>query len=193
MYEILRRILDVTAEELNQIDFSFYKEHTAKLSNYPGYLYMPAGREHYRLLAYISSLFNNNLLIDVGTFQGFSALAMGYNKSNRVLSYDIARTKEVDLIIENKALAQNIEFRMNGISEDAGILRSPFIILDVDHGGRFEVAFINMLIGNKWHGLMLMDDIRIVPILTAIWNRMPLEKYDLTDKGHWSGTGLVVF
>jgi len=63
------------------------------------YFYLKSGIEHYRLLANISTYFNNKTLLDIGTFKGGSALALSYNKSNNVISssLEIAMKGKLDL------------------------------------------------------------------------------------------------
>jgi predicted O-methyltransferase YrrM len=51
--------------------------------------YSHPGKEHYKLLSYFSTLFNNSNIIDIGTHLGHSALALSYNKSNTIYSFDI--------------------------------------------------------------------------------------------------------
>ena len=40
------------------------------------------GKEHYRMLAYLSTLFNHQHLIDIGTHTGLSAFVLAYNPTN---------------------------------------------------------------------------------------------------------------
>ena len=46
-----------------------------------------------------------------------------------------------------------------------------------------------------WSGLVLMDDIHYdyFPELKKMWESLDYEKYNLTEIGHWSGTGLINF
>ena len=44
----------------------------------------PIGKEHYKLLAYLSTLFNDTYFIDIGTNYGNSALALSYNNTNKI-------------------------------------------------------------------------------------------------------------
>jgi tRNA1(Val) A37 N6-methylase TrmN6 len=47
------------------------------------------GENHYHLLANISNQINNSTIIDLGTYRGSSALALSYNKTNKVHTFDI--------------------------------------------------------------------------------------------------------
>jgi predicted O-methyltransferase YrrM len=189
---MLNDILNVTNQELDSIDLSIYKDYAKKVLNYNEWFFEKSGKEHYRLLAYISSLYNNTNIIDIGTYKGFSALALSKNKNNKIHSYDISSEIEIEYLKNHTDLCNNIEFKIENIlSEEKLILSSPFIMLDTAHDGVFENIFINFLIEINWNGLLLLDDIHEYPALTEMWNKVQFEKYDLTNKGHWSGTGLI--
>ena len=109
---MIDKILQITKRELNNnIDYSKYIEVIKKVPNYQGFFFEDAGKEHYRLLSYISSLYEDSILIDIGTYQGFSALALGYNQSNKVLSYDIVENESVNILKQNK-ICDNITFKI---------------------------------------------------------------------------------
>jgi len=191
---MIDKILQITKQELNRIDYSNYIKTIMSIPNYQGYFFLEAGKEHYRLISYISTLYNNRTLIDIGTYQGFSALALGYNGQNVVKSYDIKKEKEVDLISKDISLTNNISFYIENILDDLNtLLSSPFIVLDTAHDGIFEEKVIKCLIDNNWNGILLMDDINEYPALSYIWKNLKKEKHELTYKGHWSGTGIAIF
>jgi hypothetical protein len=194
MREILNKILEVSNQELNSINYytNGFEGIISIGDNFKGYFIDVAGREHYRLLSYISSLFNGEEIFDVGTYKGLSALALAYNPCNKIISYDIAYDNDVSHV-KNSNPGKNIEFNIGNALNDKRILNSRFIMLDTAHDGVYEVEFIDFLIRNKWKGLLFMDDIKDYPALQEIWQNLPNEKYDLIEKGHYSGTGLVVF
>lgn len=191
---MIDKILQITKRELNNnIDYSKYIEVIKKVPNYQGFFFEDAGKEHYRLLSYISSLYEDSILIDIGTYQGFSALALGYNQSNKVLSYDIVENESVNILKQNK-ICDNITFKIENILNNFNIVHSsPLIMLDTAHDGSFENIFISRLIEEKWNGILLMDDILEYPSLFELWKSVKLEKYELTYKAHWSGTGAILF
>lgn len=193
MINELNNILQVSNEYLDNIDFKLYVNHALNVAK-EGYFLQSSGREHYRLLAYISSLYDKETLLDIGTYRGFSALGLAHNKKNRVMSFDILKQPEAQALESNKVLSSNIEFKIdNVLNYKDTVMRCPFILLDTAHDGIFEKEFLEFLDVNNWHGLLLMDDINEYPALTKIWANLDKKKYDLTHKGHWSGTGLVVF
>ena len=54
------------------------------------YFDLEAGKEHYRLLAWLSlQLEKNEIVYDIGTYLGFSAIALSYNRTCKVKTYDI--------------------------------------------------------------------------------------------------------
>ena len=55
-------------------------------------------RRHYSvLLSHLSTYFNDSVIVDMGTRDGDSAVALSYNKLNRIYTYDIDHsTKAVE-------------------------------------------------------------------------------------------------
>lgn len=185
MNEQLQHILNVTNQELDQLDTSNVNQHDMHFD--VSCYHTNSGREHYRLLIYTSTLFNNATLFDVGTNACRSALALSYNKLNKIKSYDIIQ------IMPNNPTVENIEFILGDSTKDIDITTTPFIFLDVDHDGTYENVFYNFLKESKWQGLLMLDDIHLNDEMRSFWENITEEKYDITSKGHWSGTGLVVF
>ena len=153
-----------------------------------GFFVLHPGQEHYPLLAHISTLYNNALLYDIGTYRGCSALALAYNKSNTIKSFDIVDCVQI------RNTPSNIEWIVGNFMEQPTeeIHSSPFIMLDIDHTGVTEQKILDFLIDNNWHGKLLLDDINLNQAMKNFWNNITLEKYDLTHIGHFSGTGLVI-
>ena len=67
--------------------------------------YEKPGKQHYRLLSYFSSIFNDSNILDIGTHRGSSALALTYNKSNTIHSFDI-----VDNVYPHIKTVESIKF-----------------------------------------------------------------------------------
>jgi hypothetical protein len=165
--------------------------------NNGGYgFYEKSGVEHYKMLAYLSTLMDNETILDIGTYQGGSALALSYNKNNKIVSIDIKHQVETNIDLDN------IEFLEGDIlrSEDGKELieSSNFILYDTVHDGDTELEFHNHLVNSNWEGLCLWDDIKyrwtgaIREGMQSFWNSIDDDKkIDLTKYGHWTGTGLV--
>ena len=193
MTNLADNILTVSNSVLDSLDMTHYPSkyqhnHSEEYAQYYSWL---SGREHYRLLTYIASELSNHVLIDIGTFNGWSSLALGTNKTNRVVSVDVAQQGCVLSIKE-----PNISYVIGNILEkenDALLLSSPFILLDTNHDGEFEQQCIDKLVNIKYKGILMMDDIYLTEGMRLLWNSISLPKHDITHIGHSSGTGIVLF
>jgi hypothetical protein len=150
-----------------------------------------AGQEHYRLLSYISMLYNTSLFADIGTRFGSSAIALSYNPNNIVHTFDII---DCDYL-EN--LKPNIVFSKHNIWNDLStLIKYSVIMLDIDpHDGSLEKIMIEFLRDNAYQGIVLLDDIGpLWPQLNEMWNSLTgVSKYDITHLGHFPGTGIINF
>jgi len=183
---MLNKILSVTKEELNSIDLGAYKD-MSKNGSPKNWFFMEAGREHYRLLAYISGLFNGETLLDIGTYQGSSSIALSFNDKNKVASFDVVAQPEI-----KKISVANIEYYIGNVLDHPDlILFSPFILLDTYHDGVFEKEFMDKLIEIDYHGIVMFDDIYLNDEMKKFWEGITQEKHDLTPVGHFTGTGIV--
>ena len=176
--------LDVGA--IRSMDLERFRPFVADI--YTKYFWMDAGAEHYKLLAYLSTCYRDSTFVDLGTDKGCSALALSYELSNRVVSYDIENRRVAPIELPN------VEFRVRDALEDKDtILSAPLIMLDTAHDGVFEQRLYARLVEWRYEGLLLLDDIYLNPVMQSFWDKIGLEKIDLTPLGHWSGTGLVRF
>lgn len=82
------------------------------------YFHLPAGVEHYRLLAHLSERMRGRLVLDVGTFHGASALALSSCPQTRVVSFDLVNHRTLPMERDN------LEFRL------ADVLDSPEMIVE---------------------------------------------------------------
>ena len=79
---------NITKNDLNHLETDiFYSKYLDK-NNYSD-IFGDVGKEHYKLLSYFSTLFNNSNILDIGTHTGCSALALSYNSTNTIYSFDI--------------------------------------------------------------------------------------------------------
>ena len=177
---------------------------------------MGIGVEHYKLLSCISHQIKNGIIIDIGTHHGNSAISLGYsliNKSNNLLySFDIKELIQnscrnyfenysINYCLEN-IFDENIKNKYKQL-----LLSSSMILIDIDpHNGILEYEMYLWLKNNNYKGFILYDDIFIkkghiandydktITNMTDFWNKIPEnEKINITNIGHWSGTGLVCF
>jgi hypothetical protein len=159
------------------------------------YFNLNSGNEHYKLLASLSYQFpNNSTIIDIGTSTGHSALALSINPNIKVITYNIGDevpSIENQMSIKNK---NNIEIRIKNCIKDIDILlNAPFILLDTFHDGSFERELIQVLLCHNYKGIVMCDDIKLNKEMVDFWNWVPLKKIDVSNYGHWSGTGMILF
>jgi SAM-dependent methyltransferase len=184
----LRDRLNLSKGTVAAVDLSALARHAAN-TEYCGYFLDREFREHYRLLACLSQRYIHSILFDVGTLKGYSALALSYNAANRVVSYDLADYKQLNA---PESLTR-IEYRIGNVLTDHRLLSSPLILLDTYHDGEFEHLFYAHLKKHGYRGVLILDDIHLNDPMRSFWNSIDLPKEDVTDIGHWSGTGLVDF
>ncbi len=160
---------------------------------YIQYFVLGPGKEHYPLLAHLAMQCEpGDIIVDLGTHVGMSALALAYNEHVKVISYDL-----VDLIQTEEPSAKtcpNIDLRIMNCKHDvATLLQAKIILMDVDpHDGIQEKEYIELLMKHEYKGIVLCDDIYL-DAMKPFWDWVPLKKLDISHYGHWSGTGAIIF
>ena len=154
------------------------------------------GKEHYILLAYLSSLHPGSTIIDIGTHYGASALALSTSSETTIHSFDINRK----VFLRDMS---NVSFELADLWDETvfahweeTIMNSAVILLDVDpHNGTMEYEFYMRLKEKGYKGLIVCDDIwYFKEMRDNFWLKIPTEeKVDITSLGHWSGTGVISF
>ncbi len=194
-------MIDITHEKLNNLFFKTYESiiNTDDEFGTKSEFFDKPGKQHYKLLSYLSTLYNDSIIIDIGSHRGSSALALSYNLTNKIISFDI-EDKITNEKIKNRF---NISFVYDNLFEESGqqkwtetILKAPFIFLDVDpHNGTMEWDFYQYLKRINYQGFVICDDIwYFKEMRNHFWYKVPdYERYDLTEFGHWSGTGVISF
>jgi len=183
---ILHEILNVSNETLDSLNTNFINQYN--FYHNPEYFHLESGREHYRLLIFISSLYRKQILFDIGTYRCMSAAALSSSMMNRIKTYDIKQILPINPILPG------VQYCFGDVTQDKELTKSLFIFLDVAHDGIFENKLYNHLKEIKWKGLLLLDDILYHTVaMTEFWNNITEEKYDITKIGHWSGTGIANF
>jgi len=161
------------------------------------YYDLKSGQQEYRLYSYLSTLFNNITILDIGTYNGRSAVSLSHNENNKVISYNINDDiKDVHHKIYTKS---NIEFRIKNVLDDLDkefLKDVKIILIDIDHFYTIEKMMIDKLKELGYDGIILIDDIihpspKEFEAMQKLWNEIQDEKYDITKYGHWSGTGLI--
>ena len=177
---------------------------------------------HYSsILAYLSTCFNDSIIVDLGTLYGNSAAALAYNKSNKVYTYDIESREEATSKFKLEEF-KNVEYIITNCIEDKWrrqtdrdiILSSELIFLDVDpHDGVQEQVVLRFLVENDWKGIMVCDDTGAPENASGVswidefrapqfatkpmrdwWNSIDLPKFDIVNKySSPTGTGIICF
>jgi len=100
-------------------------------------------RPHYSvLLSHLSTYFNDSVIVDMGTRDGDSAVALSYNKSNRIYTYDIDHStnavEKFDKLDNVKYIIGNcLENNWNGMTLDDDIPRKVYFS---SYGTRTDMA-----------------------------------------------------
>lgn len=178
-----------------------------KMTNYdylvtPTYYNLKSGVQEYRLYSYLSTLFNDTNILDLGTSHGTSAVALSHNINNRVISYDI-----VDCINNKNHVIYkkpNIEFKIKNILDELNkdfISKVKIVMIDIDHYGSVEKDIIDKLHILNFSGIIILDDVfnhpdkEINNCMKTLWNSLNYEntnKVNVTKYAHWSGTGILL-
>ena len=157
--------------------------------------------EHYRFLAALVEEIEPSLIVEVGSFTGMGSLSLlaKLPDGGRVVTYDLIRWRDIPgtLLVEADFDAR-LEQRLGDLSDTTffaqqrGVLaQADLIFIDGPKDGRFEPAFIEMLLpALKESAVIVLDDIKFAAML-GTWRKLPLPKLDVTSFAHWSGTGIA--
>jgi hypothetical protein len=56
-----------------------------------------------------------------------------------------------------------------------------------------NTSFILGWLREKYKGILVLDDIWYLSLCDNLWYKISTKKFDATEFGHWSGTGIVDF
>ena len=162
------------------------------------YYDLSCGKQEYRLYSYLTTFFNNSIILDIGTWDGRSAVSLSHNETNKVISYNIV--DEINNPQHKIYTKNNIEFRICNIMDDLVldiVSKCKIVMIDIDHFEVIERKIIERLDELGFSGIILLDDIhhpwtKENEAMQLLWNSLPYTKYDITEYGHFSGTGLIL-
>ena len=157
----------------------------------------PAGREPCRLLAYMACQMSGAKIAEIGIRHGTCSIALACNLTNTVDCYDVHYPYVEEC--RERIRFPNIQFFYEDLLEDKNIHKTldyDLIFLDVDpHDGVKERIWSDYWIKHDYKGTVVCDDIlhNYWPELAKWWDSITITKYDVTDIGHLSGTGIIDF
>ena len=185
-------------DEFKMINFEYLVTST--------YYNLNSGVQEYRLYSYLSTLFNNIIILDLGTGQGTSAVALSHNINNKVITYDIINYINND----NHSIYKkpNIEFRIKNILDDLNeefVSKIKIVIIDIDNYGNIQkdiIDKIDKLYKLNFSGMIILDDVFNHPnyvikdsmniLLKNLDTYKNTKKIDVSKYGHWSGTCILL-
>ena len=212
------KTINLSNKYLNSIDLSEFDKMLLPKYKYScqngGYgFYDKSGIEQYRLLSYLSTLLDGETILDVGSFQGGSAIALSHNKNNNVISVDINYQIDKKIKLPNVMFLEGnilnlkeelIKYKDGFRDYSSGfeygeeiIHKSKLILYDTVHNGIVERQFHDYLIKSNWSGVCIWDDTKyksngnIRKGMSVFWDSIKNEKEDVTKYAHWTGTGIV--
>jgi hypothetical protein len=185
--------LNLSYDNINSYDLSKYLKYVDWHTDCVFFTYKP-GNERYQLLHYLASVLpEGSMIADVGTYRGYSSVALATaNSKNTVITYDIE-----DCLPSDKKTCKdlpNVVFKlMNCFDDMETILKAKLISLDIDpHDGIQEKKFMDILKANNYKGIVVFDDIYLNMGMNQFWKSLECKKYDVTPIGHMTGTGLII-
>ena len=183
---------------ISEVDLSPWQKYITRVDHKP--MFVRNIGEHYKLLYYLASQINNELIVELGTHHGTGTLALSTNNSNKIISYDVVNRMSLSKIPDNVTLKIGNIFNLG---QQHIMLDAALIFLDTAHTGDFELEVYTYLVKNNFKGILLLDDIHWNVPMQKFWNQIAVTKYDITDIGHSCidhvvthnvcGTGLVDF
>jgi hypothetical protein len=159
--------------------------------------------EHYKLLAGFVQTLKPQLVVEIGTYQGLSALSLKHFLSSdaHLMSFDLTPWQEIPgtylrlTDFEGGHLSHHVDdlTRPEILSRYSHHLKeADFIFVDAAKDGVQEARLLEGLsqINFTRPPLLFFDDTRLLTML-KFWREIRKPKLDLTSFGHWSGSGVV--
>ncbi|HEV8608374.1 MAG TPA: class I SAM-dependent methyltransferase [Tepidisphaeraceae bacterium] len=159
--------------------------------------------EHYKLLAGLVKVLRPGVVIEVGTAEGLSALAMKkyMPKEGKVITFDIVPWEQItDTLLAPEDFADGrLEQRLGDLADERTfeanrelMERAEFLFIDGPKDNEFEWRLLERLKTVRFRRppILMFDDTKLWSML-KFWRELPYPKLDLTSFGHSSGTGLV--
>ena len=174
---------------INNIDLTNIAQYI-EWSKHKDYFLLDSGKEQYKLLAYLSTTFNNSIIINIGTGDGLDTNALSYNENNKVITCDYEDVLPSENSIKNR---KNIEIRVEDFMDNPEfLLKSALININIHpHDGKEEKNILNYLSENKYSGIIILGNINVTDNMKNLWNNINGNKVNITKYGYWGGTGII--
>jgi hypothetical protein len=200
-----QRLLDLSIEAIVCARQTLLDEVRARLGgrfSYPDDLINVWPGEHYRLLAAMVQILKPQLVIEIGTAEGLSALCMlkYLSPKGRIVTFDLIPWAQYP-----RSCLTDEDFRDGRLSQIIGDLgehevferytdllsRADLVFIDAAKDGMLERKLIASFGELRYESkpLFVLDDIRLWNMLST-WRELHWPKLDLTSFGHWCGTGI---
>jgi hypothetical protein len=183
-------------ERVDDIDLSSLHQYLTWNPQYLQFFLQKAGQEVYKLLGFIS-MHSSGVITDIGTQFGSSALALSLNNQVTVETYDKFKHIPDNNQVQTISNKPNITYKiLSAQSIMSKVAESNVIYLDITTvDGLEEIKIMKKLQELNFQGILIIDDIKLSEVMENVWNNVPkeLKKLDVTEFGHWSGTGIVVY
>jgi predicted O-methyltransferase YrrM len=199
--ELLDLVLTVAARA-REVTFPEIRERAGAVgSPYGGWSETYPG-EHYRFLAGLAACTSPNLVIEIGTLTGASALALSAGApSARVVTFDVTPWDEFPdtLLCHGDFASGRLQQIIGNLGEDSCWDRyvplfeeADIVLLDGPKDGVFESIMLDRLAGVRTRTgfVLVVDDIKF-PEMIDPWLAFCHPKIDVTSFAHWSGTGVA--
>jgi predicted O-methyltransferase YrrM len=187
-YELLSHEIDfdIVDEIRGQIS---HHEDQQLLEIYPGV--------YYKILSLMVSRIKPRLSVEVGTLRGSGTICIS-NFSEKTVTFDILPVTHFaseSVFAKNK----NISQILSDISDDQQYDKyeeffkvADFIFIDGPKDGKFEKKVIPKVIKSMKPSCILFIDDILFNNMVEVWHEIKEDKLDITNFGHWSGSGIVI-
>lgn len=148
----------------------------------------------YKFYKWLGHQTDDQLILDLGTRKGTSAVAFADNRRNMVMTYDNRRYDFKGQWDDRDNLRYEVLDVMALAPECYD--NAAIIHLDLWHDGDTESRWLETLDRSAFSGILIMDDAfhRKFPKLNTVYLGIPRRKLILpTDIGHFTGTGIILY
>lgn len=158
------------------------------------YFELEAGKEHYKLLAYLSTQMTCKRILDIGCYLGQSSCAMSISEGKEIVTIDVVDCLPDDVTTVKQRTNVSCIFDTTYLNYlPTIVLGCDLIVLDIDHTGMHERLILQKLRDCGYTGMVVLDDIHLNNMMRAFYRDIPELKIDISKYGHWSGTACVIF